>query len=112
MVEQASEAELADARPPPISPACSIARTPASRWRRSRSWSRAGEIRGSDRVVVVTTANGLKFTDFKVQYHEGKLADVPAPRHANKPVLLPNDYTAIRDAVRRSLDAAAGGPRQ
>jgi threonine synthase len=63
-----------------------------------------GEIGGRDRVVVVSTANGLKFTDFKVQYHDGALPDVPKPRHANHPVLLPNDYTVVRDTVRRSLE--------
>jgi threonine synthase len=62
------------------------------------------DIASSDRVVVVSTANGLKFTDFKVQYHEGKLADVPKPKHANHPVYLPNDYQSVRDEVRRRLD--------
>ena len=28
------------------------------------------------RVVVISTANGLKFTDFKLQYHEGALEGV------------------------------------
>ena len=27
---------------------------------------------------------------------------MPNPKHANHPVLLPNDYTAIRDTVRRA----------
>ena len=64
-----------------------------------------GEIRPSERVVVVSTANGLKFTDFKVQYHERKLPNVPNPKYANTPILLPNDYVAIRDEVRRRLDS-------
>jgi threonine synthase len=51
----------------------------------------------------VSTANGLKFTDFKVQYHEKALAAVPNPKYANAPILLPNDYVAVRDAVRREL---------
>jgi threonine synthase len=63
-----------------------------------------GQIKKSERVVVVSTANGLKFTDFKVQYHEGKLAEVPNPRYANHPVYLPNDYNTVRDSVRRLLD--------
>jgi len=53
------------------------------------------------RVVVVSTASGLKFTDFKVGYHEGRLADVPAPKYRNAPVELAASY----DAVRRALDA-------
>src|SRR5690606_20766137 len=28
-----------------------------------------GAIRSSDRVIVISTATGLKFTEFKVQYH-------------------------------------------
>jgi threonine synthase len=60
-----------------------------------------GQIGARDRVVVISTANGLKFTDFKVGYHSGTLAGVPATR-ANKPVELPNDY----DAVRRAIDTA------
>jgi len=64
-----------------------------------------GEIAATDRVVVVSTANGLKFTDFKVRYHDGELPDVPSPKYANHPVLLPNDYAVIRDTVRRTLDS-------
>ena len=41
-------------------------------------------------MVVISTAHGLKFTDFKVGYHEGTLADVAA-RHRNPPVELPAD---------------------
>src|SRR5215210_867078 len=63
-----------------------------------------GEIGPRERVVVVSTANGLKFTDFKVGYHTGTLAGVPSTR-ANKPVELPNDY----DAVRRAIDTAEEG---
>jgi threonine synthase len=55
-----------------------------------------GEVRKTDRVIVISTANGLKFPEFKTAYH----TSVPAPRYANPPVELPNDY----DAVRRSLD--------
>ena len=35
-----------------------------------------GEIRPDDRVVVISTAHGLKFTRFKVAYHDETLADV------------------------------------
>ncbi len=59
------------------------------------------QIGARDRVVVISTANGLKFTDFKVAYHAGALAGVASSR-ANKPVELPNDY----DAVRRAVDQA------
>ena len=61
-----------------------------------------GDIAPRERVVVISTANGLKFTDFKVAYHEGRLSGIVSER-ANRPVELPNDY----DAVRRAIDAAA-----
>jgi threonine synthase len=62
-----------------------------------------GEIQRDHRVCVVSTASGLKFADFKVGYHEGTLADVPAPRHRNTPVELPESYEAVREAVLRGL---------
>ncbi len=58
-----------------------------------------GLIRPTDRVVVISTANGLKFTDFKVAYHARTLTGI-TPSQANAPVELPNDY----DAVRRAID--------
>ncbi len=60
-----------------------------------------GEIRPSDRVVVVSTAHGLKFTQFKVGYHESQLEGVMS-RHANPPVELPPTI----DAVQRAIDQA------
>ena len=62
-----------------------------------------GEIAASDRVVVISTANGLKFTDFKLGYHEARLPGV-TPEEANLPVDLPNDY----DSVRRAVSAVVG----
>ncbi len=59
-----------------------------------------GEIRRNERVVVVSTANGLKFPEFKQAYHAHVLPEVPS-RHANPPVELPNDYDAVRRAIDR-----------
>ena len=53
---------------------------------------------------MISTASGLKFADFKVGYHEGTLADVPAPKYRNVPVELPERYDAVRDALLRGLD--------
>ncbi len=61
-----------------------------------------GQIGPHERAVVISTANGLKFTDFKVAYHAGTLAGVNS-KLANKPVELPNDY----DAVRRTVEQAS-----
>ncbi|MFW5920707.1 MAG: threonine synthase [Polyangiales bacterium] len=62
-----------------------------------------GEIRRDERVAVISTANGLKFSDFKVRYHKGEIPDVES-RHANQPVSLPNDLEAVRKAVFDTLD--------
>ena len=101
IVEQASEAELADASARADltgmfnCPHTGVALAALLKLRER------GQIGSRDRVVVISTANGLKFTDFKVAYHSGALAGVPTTR-ANTPVDLPNDY----DAVRRAIDTA------
>ncbi len=58
-----------------------------------------GDIRSDDKVVVISTAHGLKFTDFKVGYHLNSLPEVEAER-PNRPIELPADY----DEVMRALD--------
>jgi threonine synthase len=61
-----------------------------------------GEIRSSDRVVVISTAHGLKFTDFKVGYHEGTHEGVE-PRYPNPPIELPAEYSAVSEAIDRAF---------
>lgn len=65
--------------------------------------ARQGVISPRDRVVVVSTAHGLKFTEFKRAYHDGTLEGA-SRRHANTPIELPPTL----DAVRRALDARLG----
>ncbi|MEO8549196.1 MAG: threonine synthase [Kofleriaceae bacterium] len=103
VVEQATEAELADAAAradrhglftcPHTGVALAALEKLAAR----------GEIRRGQRAVVISTASGLKFADFKVGYHEGKLADVPAPKFRNVPVELSESYDAVREALLRGL---------
>jgi threonine synthase len=64
-----------------------------------------GAIEPTDRVIVVSTANGLKFPEFKTAYHTGQMRGIEA-RYANPPVELPNDY----DAVRRVFDQLTARP--
>ncbi len=56
-------------------------------------------IKKTDRVVVVSTASGLKFTEFKVGYHERSLTGVDAKR-ANDPLKLAPDFGQVVDAIR------------
>ena len=109
VVEVASEAELADASAhadrdglftcPHTGVALAALTKLAAR----------GEVTRDHRVVVISTASGLKFADFKVGYHEARLADVPSPRYRNVPIDLPERYDAVRDALHRGLDARATG---
>ena len=61
-----------------------------------------GEIKSSDRVVVISTAHGLKFTGFKVGYHDRTLENVVS-RYANPPLELPADMDSIQDTLAREL---------
>jgi threonine synthase len=44
--------------------------------------------------VVISTAHGLKFSEFKVKYHEDALDGVQA-RYGNKPIVMKPDVNAI-----------------
>ena len=98
IVEQASESELANAaaladRTGMFNcPHTGVALAVLIKLRRN------GSITPGERVVVISTANGLKFTDFKRKYHEQALAEVSTD-HANLPIELPRDYDAVRRAV-------------
>jgi threonine synthase len=61
-----------------------------------------GQILPEHRVVVISTAHGLKFTGFKVAYHEETLDHVRA-RHANPPLELPADPALVRRAIDRAF---------
>ena len=65
------------------------------------------EIAAGDRVVVISTAHGLKFVDFKVQYHEMKLAGVESSL-PNPLIQLPARYDAVRDEMLRQIDSRFG----
>jgi threonine synthase len=74
------------------------------------------EIRKDHRVVVISTAHGLKFADQKARYHQGKLEGIHG-QWANPPIELANEVGVVRDALLRELDRrsthtlAAGGVR-
>jgi threonine synthase len=66
-----------------------------------------GLIRSSDRVVVISTAHGLKFTDFKRAYHSMELEQI-APEHPNPPIELPASYDTVRDRMLKEIDLRFG----
>jgi threonine synthase len=57
-----------------------------------------GVVGATDRVVVVSTANGLKFTEFKLGYHERTLPGID-PRRAGSPITLPPDVERVAAAI-------------
>jgi threonine synthase len=59
-----------------------------------------GLVEPGQRVVVVSTANGLKFTEFKLAYHERRIAGVNATG-ANDPITMEPDVERIAEAISR-----------
>lgn len=62
-----------------------------------------GVIKPDDRTVVISTAHGLKFTNFKVGYHESNLEGVTS-EHANPAVNLPADAQVVKDEIAKRLE--------
>jgi len=68
-----------------------------------------GEIKRDDRVVVISTAHGLKFTEFKVNYHRSELSEFGVqPTVPNMPVELAADYGSVRDTLFAALNRREG----
>jgi threonine synthase len=53
-----------------------------------------GEVHSSDRVIVISTAHGLKFTPFKMAYHDGALDEVESQY----------DVDLVRETIARRLE--------
>ena len=62
-----------------------------------------GKIKKHHRVVVVSTANGLKFTDFLHKYHTGNLEGISS-EFAYSPINLPADYEKVKETILNSVD--------
>lgn len=98
VVEQATEAELAEAASRAdrtglfTCPQTGVALAALLKLVDART------IRPEERVILISTANGLKFVDFKVGYHTEQMAGV-ASQMPNKPVELPDDIDAVLAAI-------------
>ncbi len=98
IVEQASEQELADAAARADRTGLYACPHTAVALAVLEKLTQRGTIERGQRVVCVSTANGLKFTEFKVQYHEGKIDGVVS-NLANPPVMLDADFGQVADAI-------------
>jgi threonine synthase len=108
LVEQASEQELADAAAradrhgayacPHTGVALAVLEKLAAR----------GTIRRGERAVVISTAHGLKFSDFKVGYHARALPEVSSGL-GNPSVQIPATLAAVEEAIVRRFPSAGTG---
>jgi threonine synthase len=57
-----------------------------------------GVIHKDQRVIVISTAHGLKFSRFKVDYHRKELEGV-VEQYPNPPIELPADYDRVLEAI-------------
>ena len=57
----------------------------------------------NERVVVVSTAHGLKFAEQKTAYHMGLIPGLPST-YANRPLEIGPDPRLVHDAIRRHAD--------
>ncbi len=57
-----------------------------------------------DRVVVVSTAHGLKFSEFKTSYHQEKIADVFS-KYKNAPVETSSDPEEVKRVIKEKIKA-------
>ena len=62
------------------------------------------QIRPDERVIVISTASGLKFPDFKVAYHD-VIPGEPPPRYLNAPLELEADYEKVLQQISTHLNA-------
>ncbi|MCX7826320.1 MAG: threonine synthase [Verrucomicrobiae bacterium] len=102
MVEQATEEELADAAA--LGDKTGMFNCPHTGVALAAMIKllKAGKIDKAERVVVISPAHGLKFTDFKVRSHERRL-EFPC-RYANIPLELPPTVAAVKEALRNALE--------
>jgi threonine synthase len=104
IVEQASEAELADAAAEgDLTGLYNCPHTGVALAALKKLLAR-GQVEPRSRVVVISTAHGLKFTNFKTRYHGLEIQGVES-RFANPPLEVPASYDAVRDALLRALDS-------
>jgi threonine synthase len=104
IVEQAGEAELADAAALSdrhgffSDPHTGVALAAAAKL------VKGGKIPKASRVVVISTAHGLKFTDFKLRFHQKEIPQTNS-KLSNLPIEVPASVQAVRAAIDGRLRA-------
>ncbi|MBN97734.1 MAG: threonine synthase [Gemmatimonadetes bacterium] len=63
------------------------------------------QISPTEKVLVISTAHGLKFPDFKIDYHKDDLAEFGvSSRFSNRPLEVEATYEKVRYAVLSALE--------
>lgn len=107
IVEQATEAELAEACAEADRTGLFNCPHTGVALAAAKKLVKDGTIKRQDRVVVISTAHGLKFVDFKVRYHEMQLEGIVSEA-PNPPIELPADYDTVRDRMLGEIDRRFG----
>lgn len=102
LVEQATESELAEAAAEADSTGMFCCPHTGVALAVLKKLLQRGQIKSNDRAVVISTAHGLKFTGFKVGYHEATLKNV-ASQHANPPSYVDATVDAVQEAIKKRL---------
>lgn len=104
LVDQSTEAELANAAA--LGDRCGFFNDPQTgvALAVTLKLARSGTIGRESSVVVISTAHGLKFLDFKLKFHRGGIQNVEQSLQ-NLPVEVPDDINAVRSAINRMLNA-------
>lgn len=102
MVEQASEEELANASARFDRQGMFTCPHTAVALAALEKLTVAGKIEKGAEVVVVSTAHGLKFADFKVKYHQSQLEGIVS-KYANPPIEMEADAEKVSRVLHEKL---------
>ncbi|MEW6535235.1 MAG: threonine synthase [Candidatus Auribacterota bacterium] len=100
IVEQATEEELANAAA--LGDVCGMFNCPHTGVALAvlQKMVNRGIIKKADRVVVISTAHGLKFSGFKTAYHQNAIEGIDC-KYANLPIEMPPDLHSVLEALNK-----------
>jgi threonine synthase len=105
IVEEATEAELANAAGRANRTGLFCCPHTAVALAATEKLAKRGVFKPTDRVVVISTANGLKFTDFLYKYHMNQLRGIES-EYPFSAVELPADYNQVKDTILKSIESS------
>jgi threonine synthase len=104
IVEEATEAELANVAGRANRTGLFCCPHTAVALAATEKLAKRGVFKPTDRVVVISTANGLKFTDFLYKYHMNQLRGIES-EYPFSAIDLPPDYNQVRDTILKNIES-------